>query len=1087
MIDDKKPKVPPPLPGQKGAPKPPQNAPKPPLNAPKPPLPAGAAAPKPAVPGPKPSPKPSMPARQEQQARGEQAYPVSSEIDEMKRELELQIMSLQSQLQEEKEKLLLQTVRAKEEEAMAAKVEESLKDIQDKLRREKREQELQESLNTAESKIKELEQRLTQERQTWVETLKTQMGQRDTQDRELERNFDLQLKELERRWQEEKLGWSQALKLKEEELDKLKIDFETEIVRERQLGEKRNSQLEQERDAVRRELKEMSGLFKQEKDNLYEKLESRDREFLSLKAQQAMIVTQLRQEKEKHDQLRQLLEKFKAEKESLISQIGAKDKDYFLLKTQSALHQARVKADQEKLLKEIVLYKEQIQKERQQWEINAKAREHELSLLAETSRTRESELRQQLEQKEREFRGQQLQWIERFQAKEREFNSLAEREKNLNIETAQLEQRIIQLQDKLAVASSDLDEEKTRAESFRKETERLSEESKKLELLRGSDALKAQHLENRIKDYGREISDKNIELLDRERELDNLRKEMQAEVRAKDLKIEAERGVAEELKIKLVEGEHRQKDLTQRIEEYIKGLESQKEDFSKKQNEFEIQKQDFVMKLQTQQRIIEEFTAREKDFELKIKDKDGEMREISVGIESIKNELAAREITHKTELSALHGQVHSKDKELASAAAKEVDYKLRIAEIEQKMRDSETRLELGMMELSEQKQEQERVRAQMDLVKEEHKNNVLKLENDLKKAEQDKGDMKAEMARVNALISQLENQNNALKNEIALKEKDNFIHLGQKDTAHAAEIARMKERMQYLEKELNDKNADIRSAVEEYEDEWKRKEEHILQALKEKDGVVDQLKAELSNQKKEKERFLRHQQEGEERNQAELMSVQHKLWEMKEKLAEASRQKEHDGAQIKAKLRDAEESIRVELENKYRQKLSQHEKEQERIKQEVGAEIQVLRDTMRGELNKMEEQLVGERKEWQERVKEKEDKSSVLSRRIEELMAQIREKEEQVVRYGLSNGGQYRVNVTENNGVKISTIERSPQNAGPVVSGLPAKENDYAFPPREEEVDMKESYSLWEVFKRIWKGMNEPIIEIGSRKEEKNK
>jgi len=134
MTDEKKPKIPPP-PLRPPMAKPPQAS-----------GPAKAAFPQVAsrpqgVPVRPPAPAAKAPQVQTPAAKYSSAAnsSASSEVDEIRKQMESQIMGLQNQLQEEKEKLLMQTVRAKEEEAMAAKVEESLKDIQDRVRREPRE------------------------------------------------------------------------------------------------------------------------------------------------------------------------------------------------------------------------------------------------------------------------------------------------------------------------------------------------------------------------------------------------------------------------------------------------------------------------------------------------------------------------------------------------------------------------------------------------------------------------------------------------------------------------------------------------------------------------------------------------------------------------------------------------------------------------------------------------------------------------------------------------------------------------------------------------------------------------------------
>ena len=57
-------------------------------------------------------------------------------------DLQQKIQDLEKKLAEEREKVLLASLRSKEEEAVSSKVESSIKDIQEKLRRDRREQEL---------------------------------------------------------------------------------------------------------------------------------------------------------------------------------------------------------------------------------------------------------------------------------------------------------------------------------------------------------------------------------------------------------------------------------------------------------------------------------------------------------------------------------------------------------------------------------------------------------------------------------------------------------------------------------------------------------------------------------------------------------------------------------------------------------------------------------------------------------------------------------------------------------------------------------------------------------------------------------
>src|SRR5271170_5090360 len=100
-------------------------------------------------------------------------------------DLQQRLIELEKRLQEEKEKVLLSNLRSQEEATYASKVEGAIKDVQDKLRRDRREAELEENRLKLEAKIRELEARLVQERETWVATLQEQIKARESQDKEI--------------------------------------------------------------------------------------------------------------------------------------------------------------------------------------------------------------------------------------------------------------------------------------------------------------------------------------------------------------------------------------------------------------------------------------------------------------------------------------------------------------------------------------------------------------------------------------------------------------------------------------------------------------------------------------------------------------------------------------------------------------------------------------------------------------------------------------------------------------------------------------------------------------------------------------
>jgi hypothetical protein len=137
-------------------------------------------------------------------------------------ELENKVASLEKRLADEHEKLLLSNLKSQQEAATAARVEVSIRELQEKLRRDRREAEADEKRRIQDLKVQELEARLAQERETWVTTLKNQMQMRESQDKEVESHFAMRLQEMERRWLEEKAAWQRTALAKDEEIRTLR-------------------------------------------------------------------------------------------------------------------------------------------------------------------------------------------------------------------------------------------------------------------------------------------------------------------------------------------------------------------------------------------------------------------------------------------------------------------------------------------------------------------------------------------------------------------------------------------------------------------------------------------------------------------------------------------------------------------------------------------------------------------------------------------------------------------------------------------------------------------------------------------------
>ncbi len=97
-------------------------------------------------------------------------------LEEVNRALESRLVDLERRLMAEREKVLAAEAQSKGEQAATANVENALKEMQDKLRRDKHEQELAAGRQAAEDKVREMERRLAEERDMWVTMLKEHMA-----------------------------------------------------------------------------------------------------------------------------------------------------------------------------------------------------------------------------------------------------------------------------------------------------------------------------------------------------------------------------------------------------------------------------------------------------------------------------------------------------------------------------------------------------------------------------------------------------------------------------------------------------------------------------------------------------------------------------------------------------------------------------------------------------------------------------------------------------------------------------------------------------------------------------------------------
>ncbi len=263
----------------------------------------------------------SQPAPQQPQAPARDA--AAEEAQRMKEEkdkLENKISDMEKLLSQEKEKALLATLKNQQDEALSSRVESSLKDIQEKMRRDRRDHEVEEERLTLKSKIKELETRLSGERETWMQTLKEQLSERETQGKDVEGHFIYRLQEMERRWLDEKAQWQKEIASREETIRSIK--FSSEKLRETE-DEVRKISMEKsmlEREASK--LKDEVARAEREKASIESYIKiipDKEREIAELRSETAILRGR---ESQTMAETKHREEKFRFETEKMQGEIG---------------------------------------------------------------------------------------------------------------------------------------------------------------------------------------------------------------------------------------------------------------------------------------------------------------------------------------------------------------------------------------------------------------------------------------------------------------------------------------------------------------------------------------------------------------------------------------------------------------------------------------------------------------------------------------------------------------------------------------------------------------------------------------------
>ena len=254
-------------------------------------------------------------------APAEAGASASSQMKEEKEKLEKKILEMEKLLSQEKERALLATLKSQQDETLSSKVESSLKDIQERMRRDKRDQQVEEERISLKNKIKELEACIVQERETWMQTLKGQLAERESQGRDVEGHFLYRLQEMERRWLDEKAQWQKEISTREDAIRSLKSDSERlreledefrRVSMEKSMAEKEISKL---RDDVARADREKASI-----ESYIKVIPEKERELAELRSENA--VRRMREEHE-HTEAKHREEKYLSEIEKLQRELGS--------------------------------------------------------------------------------------------------------------------------------------------------------------------------------------------------------------------------------------------------------------------------------------------------------------------------------------------------------------------------------------------------------------------------------------------------------------------------------------------------------------------------------------------------------------------------------------------------------------------------------------------------------------------------------------------------------------------------------------------------------------------------------------------
>jgi len=414
---------------------------------------------------------------------------------------------------------------------------------------------------------------------------------------------------------------------------------------------------------------------------------------------------------------------------------------------------------------------------------------------------------------------------------------------------------------------------------------------------------------------------------------------------------------------------------------------------------------------------------------------------------------------------------------------------LRLQEKSNAARDKETELfmlrekfDLLKKEATEKlAQEREIFNVQLSQAREETKNAYNLKEAEMRDLRTEKENLKAEIARISSEIISKEREAETFKGLISAKEKEADAEIERIQGLFASEKHVLTEKVRGLEELLTEAQKKPDVDLKRIEKEWNKKEDTFNAVISEKEASIKALKIEVESWKKEKEKLVELKSQTEDMNQAELMSVQRKLWENKEKFSEQLKEKEKELEAYKDAQKGIEEKVRTELFEKYKAKIEVMEKENQAISKDVSAEVSAIRASLQADLKKKEEQYTAERAVWEAKLNEKEAVVSSFINKIESLNDKLKEKDTTAIVGALKEIVKMQVSSKTSGASCVDSV--SPTAKPKDIFDKTAK-IELAKPP---EVAAQAAAKKESFIASVWKNINEPVIEIGTGKKENEK